>query len=292
MNTEQFERYLRKRYKKETVRTYLWASAHFIEQTGEENLAAMRYQDIMEYITSLRNKEHNPNHIGTQLAAVKALFNFLVSDGTRIDNPARSIILKDTYAKPLQPQNLFTPQELKSLLYRKERYEMLRYRNQCIISLLIFQALTRRELVALRLSDILLDTGEIFVAAKTNTLSRVLKLEPAELVCFRNYIEYERPELVKKGKQTDILFISMTGTPIDKDSVHYLLESSNYLFPNRALNCITVRQSVIVNKFKEGWGLREVQLFAGIKYASTVEKYKPTDMVGLRNTLLQFHPMG
>jgi len=292
MNTEQLSSFLRKRYKKQSVRSYLWAAMHFIEHVGEGNLSVIRYQDVMSYIGLLREKAQHPNHIASQLAAIKALFNFLVSQGERIDNPASSIILKDSFAKPLQPQNLFTPEELRSLLYRKERYAELRYRNQCVYSFLIYQALTSRELVALRVSDVLLESNEVFVAAKTNTNSRILKLETSQMFCLENYIRYERPELIKKGGETDILLLTQRGTAIDKECVHYLLESSRGLFPERTLNSVTVRQSVIVNKFKEGLGIREVQLFAGIKYASTVEKYKPIDRVGLRETLLQFHPMG
>jgi integrase/recombinase XerD len=292
MNTQEFNSYLRKRYKKETIRSYEWSAYAFIEHIGVENLSAARYPDVMNYISLLRGKSQRPNHIAAQLAGVKALFNFLVSQGERIDNPAETIVLKDSYAKPLQPQNVFTAEELRSLMYRKERYGELRFRNQCLLSLLIYQGLNSRELVALLVADILLESNEVFVAAKTNTLSRILKLEPAPMLCFENYIRYERPELAKKGAPTDILLLSKVGTPIGKECIHYLLASMNHLFPGRPLNCVTVRQSVIVNKFKEGLGLREVQLFAGIKYASTVERYKPVDMAGLRETLPRFHPMG
>lgn len=49
-------------------------------------------------------------------------------------------------------------------------------------------------------------------------------------------------------------------------------------FPERKLNSTTIRRAVFVNLFKLGWDVRDVQLFAGHHYASTTERYKPTDL--------------
>jgi site-specific recombinase XerD len=120
---------------------------------------------------------------------------------------------------------------------------------------------------ALRLSDIYLETGEVFIAAKTNTLSRILRLEASQVEPLKNYIAYERPLLMKRP--TDRLFLSKLGEPVDKDCLHYLLKRSRDHFPGKVLHCATVRQSVI-NKFREGWNIREIQLFSGIKYLTTI----------------------
>jgi integrase/recombinase XerD len=59
----------------------------------------------------------------------------------------------------------------------------------------------------------------------------------------------------------------------------------------RKLNLTTIRQSVISNLLKQGTDLRSVQLFAGHKYPSTTEKYRPTQTEQLQAKIKLLHPL-
>ncbi len=293
MNWNNLNTYLEGRYSEQTASTYLWSIRHFAEEMGEANLNMLRYKDIMWYIGHLRKQGQTANHISLQLAAIKVLFNFIMKEGDRVDNPARSIVLKDTSEKAVQFQDLFSAAELEKLLQRKERYRDLIYRNRCMIGLLIYHGALSADILQLKVHDVYLDKKEIFCSAKAKTSSRSFYLAPSQLQDFEYYLHYERPVLLSKSRiPTDYLFLSKLGTPVDKDGLHYLLESSRHLFPGRKLDTVTVRQSVIANWFKSGLGLRDIQRKSGTKWTSSLEKYKPVDRDEMLKSVMMFHPMG
>ncbi len=75
------------------------------------------------------------------------------------------------------------------------------------------------------------------------------------------------------------------------DQIHYLVESQRFEFPERKLNPKTIRQSVIVNLFKQGWDLKDVQLFAGYRHISSTEAYLVLNVVKHKNVLGDFQPL-
>jgi integrase/recombinase XerD len=175
-------------------------------------------------------------------------------------------------------------------LKRKERYPILKNRNQIIISLLIYQALTNGDIKNLELENINLEKGTVYIKAGRKTNARTLKLQPGQVFWLMNYIREDRPELLKV--ESDKLVISKLGTEETGEGIGYVIETCRHLFPNRKLNAKTIRQSVITNLLKAGNDLRIVRAFAGHKYPSATEKYKQTQVEELKSQILKYHPLG
>ena len=209
--------------------------------------------------------------------------------GLRQDHPAKSIRLRDKRSRDIQLQDLFKPEELELLLDRKERYPILKHRNQIIISLLIYQALTNGDITNLPLDAINLEAGTIHIKSGRRTNGRVLKLTSQQVFWLMNYLQNDRPKLIKTDTQK--LIISKLGTEENGEGIGYIIETCRHLFPDRKLNAKTIRQSVITNLLKEGKDLRLVQAFAGHKYPSATEKYKQTHIEHLKQQVLKYHPL-
>jgi len=96
---------------------------------------------------------------------VKVYYDWLCHSGQRRGHPPQSIRLRDNRHKDVQLQDLFKPEELEGLLERKNRYTDLLTRNQVMISLLIDQGLLLGEMKGLRVADIQLKEGTIYVKA-------------------------------------------------------------------------------------------------------------------------------
>ena len=251
-----------------------------------ENHQTADYTTIVNYIGSLRKKQQN---LGCSLHAIKKYYSYLVAINQREDNPAKSIRLRDKVSRDIQIQDLFKTEELELLLDRKERYPLLKNKNKVVLSLLIYQALKVGEIGKLTLKDIDLEKGLITIKGDRKTNGRTLKLESKQVFWLVNYISIDRPKLLKVD--SDLLIISSRGTPQRGDTVHSLVESLKYLFPNRNLNPRTIRQSVITNLLKQGKDLRIVQVFAGHKYPSATENYKQTNLEELKTEILKYHPL-
>ena len=224
------------------------------------------------------------------LYGVKAWYFYLIEKGERSDHPCRQLQLKDARGADIQLQDLFTGVEMEKLMQRKERFKDARLRNRVIISLLIYQGLRLREIVMLRVKDVDLEAGTIFIRAMPRAMARTLKLKTSQVMLFYNYIHELRPKLLRTV--TDRLILTLRGSAENGEGINYLIETFKHLFPERTLNARTLRQSVITNMLREGKDLRVVQVFAGHKKISSTEKYRQSGLEELQNAIEKYHPLG
>ncbi|GAL85771.1 integrase family protein [Sporocytophaga myxococcoides] len=283
------EEYLKSRYTAKTAQSY----KREIEIYQGNNPAAdkARYQDIVNYIGSLRTRYRNPQTLSRILSSIKAYYDFLSSTGKRKDNPGKAIRLRDKQSKDIQLQDLFTTEELEQLLNRKERYNALEYRNKVLMSLLIYQALKPEEITQFRADEINLSRATVYIRGSGKNNSRELTLKPTQIILFHHYQTEIRPKLLK-GTQSDIFIIGHRGGPMKGENITKHVKRSFRMHYNpRKVNCQTIRQSVITNLLSAGNDLRIVQVFAGHKYPSTTEKYKQTNVEALKSAIQSYHPI-
>ncbi len=280
--------YLRSKHSEKSVRRYLHDIKQY--QTYNANHETAIHKDIMDYIGSLRRTEITSQTILTTLYSIRKYYDYLMKSGQREDHPCRFIKLRDGRQKDIQLQDLFTTAELEKLLDRKERYPRNKLKNQIIISLLIYQALSNGGITRIELSDVNLEAAEIYIRQSSTLNERTLKLRSNQIMMLYKYIHEVRLNLIKE--ETDILILTMRGTAEKGEGIHYLTETLRKKYPSRKLNPTTIRQSVITNLLKEGKDLRIVQAFAGHKHPSTTEKYKQTDVEELKIEVLKYHPLG
>jgi len=282
--------YLHGKYSPQTVKVYLLDISRYLQYMGKERAEKATYQDVMEYVDYLRKGYHNPGTTNRMLYAVKGWYFYLITSGKRKDHPCRNLKLKDARIGDPQLQDFFSSIEMEKLMQRKERFKMAALRNQVVISLLIYQGLRQTEITMLRLQDIDLEKGSIYVRAMIRATARTLTLKPNQVMLFYEYIHKVRPELLKT--ETDRLVLTLRGTPERGEGINYLVETFKPLFPDRNLNPRTIRQSVITNLLKEGKDLRVVQVFAGHKKISTTEKYRQSGLEELQAAIEKHHPLG
>jgi len=281
--------YLNQRHTKGTAERYQRDIVIYLQTVTEAKAINATYGDIMEYIDILRNKYSNAETIKVIIHSIKKYYYWLNHTGQRKTHPCRNLKLREKTNRDIQIQDLFTASELELLLERKERYKDVKTKNQVIISLLIYQGLTRNDIVNLNLKDIDLKEGTIYIKSDTKTNSRTLKLKTKQIILLHKYINESRNKLQKS--ETEFLILTKLGTPEKGEGISYLLETAKHLFPDRNLNTKTIRQSVIANLLKSGHDLRLVQVFAGHKYPSATEKYRQTGIEELKAGIQKYHPL-
>jgi len=270
----------------------------FLETMTEAKASSAKYKDIMDYIGVLRKQYSNPGTIKHKLQCVKKYYHWLIHTGQRKSHPCRYLNLKDAKNKDIQLQDLFSKEELELLLTeREEKYPSIERRNQVIITLLIYQALAKRDIAGLRIKDVNLEQGTIYIKQNTVTTRRTLKLRPEQIMLLHKYMTEDRPVLLKRNakrteKDKEALLLSKTGMADDGWGVRYLVKKCRHLYPGKTLNAKTIRMSVITNLLKEGMELRAVQVFAGHKNTSSTEKYRQTQVEELKKQLDKYHPLG
>jgi integrase/recombinase XerD len=290
-NLDEYKEHLKETLSPSTIESYIYKINQFIQANQDPTTAT--YTTLINYIGQ-RRQEVKPTTLNSTLQALKSYFNYLAITNQRPDNPAASIYIRDKISKDIHPQDLFSAEELESLLTRKERYPMLKNRNLLIITLLIYQALKSSEIKELELHDIDLTNATIHIKAQRKTNQRTLKLNANQVIYLLNYINQERPNLIKNPDdrgQRPKLFLSKLGNPEQGEGIQYLIESSRHLFPGKTINPSIIRKSVLFNLLKAGNNLRVVQVFAGHKTPSSTEKYKQSNFEILKQNVLKHHPI-
>jgi len=272
----------------ETVKVYCRDINIYLKSVGQQKALHAGYGDVLNYIGTLR-KTYSSGTIHRILQSIKAYYHWLLDCGYRSDHPCKDLNLRDKKTKAVQLQDLFKPEELELLMSREERYAVAQVKNQLIISLLIYQGLMMQEVIGLKLKDVNLEEGTVYIKSSGHLNSRTLKLKGKQIILLQRYLEQIRPQLQKQ--ETDFLLLNIRGKVLKKLDLDYLTRTFKPLFPDRNLTPMSIRQSVITNLLKQGKNIRLVQTFAGHRKPSTTEKYKQTQVEELKEAVMKYHPL-
>ena len=288
---ETIEQFVNRKHTKQSAKTYLFSINHFLVV----NPRAKNYghKDVVNYMAELKTRYEKTGTRSAILSGIKKYYDYLLETKQRNDHPCRFIRLKgESKSKrtQMQFQDLFTPEELQSLLNREVRYENLRLRNKIIISLLIYQGLTCDEIIRINIDNVDLDKMEVYIKGSAKLNSRTLKLQQNQKEYIEAYLKTYRKLLLKV--KSNRLIIGHRGDPETVEGIGGMLEPLKALFPERALNAKAIRSSVIANWFSVyKYRLEDVQIWAGHKWPSSTLRYKRTDIAEQREKINKWHPL-
>lgn len=288
MKKQNIEQFLLERYTLQTTRSYIFAINHFLKLNPKAK--RYKYQNVVNYMDEVSQKNSNPQYRVTILSAIKKYYDYLIMIGYRTDHPCKRLNIKVRQNQPMQVQDLFSSAELQLLLNRENRYQYIDTRNGIILSLLIYQGLASEEIAKINVKDIDLDAGTIYIKVSTNLNQRTLELVNKQMILFHKYLDEVRPKLIRIN--SDKLILSKLGKPMTVDSIQAMIEPLKGLFPDRNLSPQTIRMSVICNWLNENKiPLERVQELAGHKWPGTTEKYIKVDANAERELINKFFPL-
>lgn len=274
------------RFTPSTAQTYLYSINRFIERFS--NAKRLKLSQIENYFMELKIQGDAIGYRNTTLASIKAYYNFLVEENEINEHPCSTFYLDERRPTGKDFGSLLSMEEMELLLtLKEERYNHVANKNKAIIGLLIYQGLTSQELVELRLKDVDLEEGVVFIKGSGKNKSRSISLKPSQISFLIKYIDNDRKHLLKSETQT--LFISMRGVGMSVDGLHSLIERLNGAI-DKPISPMTIRNSVIshwlnVRKFP----LEDVQVMAGHRYPSSTEKYIHPDIQEQREAVTRLH---
>ena len=291
--------YLEKKYSKSTLNSNLYNIKRFTDYYQNKAPKAT-FKEVLNYIEHLRkNYNLHPKTLRHCLYGVKIYFNYLLETGQRKDHPCSELFLKDKIDKQIQVDTLYSPETLETFFetYQIRKKKYLENRNKIIISLLIYQALTVKEIAELEIQNINLEKCEIFIKASEELTakspqSRTLPLQAKQILLIYNYLEKDRVKLLQYNnkKETETSFI--LGQYGEKINPHGIGKMINETKPKtEQIKPIKIRQSVIANFLKKENDTRIVQVFSGHRRASTTIQYKQTEFELLQNAVNNYHPI-
>lgn len=271
-----FKEYLQQQgYAAKSCSIYAGAINHYLDWLKSYSIKAneVQYKDILYYLEYCSKEGCSQAKQRAQLLAIRHYYRFLMSSEQAEYNPAVKLFIK---RKKRLPHDLLKKEELEEL-YQQYQGDI---QSKVVLGLLIYQAVQKRELEALKATHVQLKGGRIFIPSTGKTNSRWLKLEACQIL--------ELHELLKERKEK--LFFGLSGGNNLSLYLHKLYQELRKINPGLR-NGKQIRQSVITHWLK-GEDVRIVQEKAGHRYVSSTERYEQSNLEDLQAQLEKHHPLG
>lgn len=290
---------LKKGFSRNTVKGYEIQIKRYQKWLEKENLTdtAIGYNDIVFYIQGKRERV-SQRTIQYEVNAVRHYYDHLKQIGMVKENPVINVQVKGIKRRKLY--NVLNKKELDKLFndYRnlkigtgrnRQRREQVHRISCVVLSLMVYQGLTTTELKRLRLTDVKLREGTVFIAGTRKSNERNLKLEAHQVIDLMEYQLKIRGAL-EEDRESELFFIDLAKGQRFNNELQKMLARLKELQP-KLTSLKQVRASVI-NVWLRMHNLREVQQMAGHRYVSSTEAYLVNDLEDLSSEIDKYHPMG
>lgn len=286
---EYYKNYLTKKaYSESTIKQKSNYTGLFLTWVESEYLQTEEttYKDMLSFIDYCNLSEGlSKKHINTILLSVRNYYEYLKESRPDLINPVLNLQVKGVIRK--QAISIISYQKLE-VLYTKFNGKTNRdKRNKVILGLLIYQGITTEELHQLQVDDLKLKQGKICIPGGRRRNSRILELNPCQILDLHEYLTKIRLKL--NPQNTDQLILSMEGNLQLKNSLHHLFRSIKK--KNSMISSAKQIRTTVITNWLKTLNLREVQYRAGHKYVSSTERYQSNDLENLQTKLDKFHPL-
>lgn len=239
--------------------------------------ASVGHDDVAGFISEIR-AGYSSSTIARKIAALKALFAWLKSQGLTSLNPAVNMRAPKIERAP--PRTLSQEETVRLLEAATNASPARMLRDRALLEFLYSTGMRVSEAIALRMSDLDLERGEARCAGR-GARARAAPISPRALVALKAYLAGPRVELLGGG-QTDILFLNSSGAGLTRQAV-WLMTRQHALAAGLGGDVTphTLRHSRAAHMLDEGVDPKRVQEWFGHANISTTQSYRPNRSVAV-----------
>ena len=260
----------------------------FIENRQRiDNIANVSQRNLRAYVRYLNAENISPNSIKRAISCIRNYHQFLVSEGKMDNNPVLQI---DTPKVARKLPNVLSVEEIDKILHFIPKKAPMAKRDIAIFEMMYSCGLRVTELCNFKMSNILWDSEMIRVDGKGGR-QRFVPIGPIARTNLKNYIDKERPALIKKNPNIPELFLSRNGNKLTRMMIWILLKKwTSTAEITKEVSPHTLRHSFATHLLEGGADLRSVQEMLGHADISTTQIYTHLDKEHLKEVHRTFHP--
>jgi len=281
-----------RRYQAFTLTAYrkvLKRFASYCVQHDLLDITAITRKEALEYLLFLGPKDRMTEGRLKQISRLRTYFRFLEEKGLIFESPLRG------YAPPKIPEThypVLTQQEIQNLLERIPATGALCVKARAILELAYSSALRPRELYGLKLSDVDVEKGLLFLEQSKGRKDRVVPVGKQALFWLDRYIREVRPRYLK-NQSHDFVFISYkTGKPLTVHGIRWAIQESLRRVGLAPIKTYSLRGSAATHLLQRGMGVLPISRLLGHQRIQTTLYYLRFPMRELKAELSRKHPRG
>ena len=238
-----------------------------------------------------RKENGEPLSFATQqqrLLPIRAFFKWLAKENYILSNPASELELPRVHRR--LPSHILSREEVEqvmalTLLHGGEKG----LRDRAILETLYTSGIRRGELVNLKLYDVDLKNGSLFIREGKGKKDRYVPLGSRASLWIRRYVEEVRPELVIEPDE-GYLFLHEFGEPFQKNRLSDLVKRYLRTVGIAAGSCHLFRHAMATQMLENGADIRFIQAILGHAQLTTTEIYTHVTIVKLKEVHALTHP--
>jgi integrase/recombinase XerD len=270
-------------YGRDLDRFALWAAG------GLPNYLRPTVRELSHYLAYLREEGLDPASVARHLVALKMFYRFLRLE-ERADQSAVELLSSPTLWERI-PQVL-SPESVEKLLAAPQPAERFFLRDRALLETLYATGSRASEVVGLKLEDLHLDSGFCRCLGKGNK-QRVVPLGRPARAALQEYLNEQRPILVRAVPDSPWVFVSRGGRPLTREMLWILVKKYvRRAALNTKVSPHTLRHSFATHLLAGGADLRTVQELLGHANIRTTQHYTHVDRDRLKAVHRRFHPRG
>lgn len=257
----------------DTIKKYI-RKVELFELYSKKELDEVKKKDVLDYLTHLQVDKNLSNASRQKILGVlKHFYQHLMEENEIAVNPTQLLHLRGTKKKILY--KILTIEQLHEFMDLHHLTFKDQIRNNLLLSLHLYQGIQINEWKALKISDIDLIKGTIYIASTTRTNARKLHLQPIQIGLLYSYLQgRNEPEMP--------LFL-------DKPAMQIRRQKLRKLYP--FFSDFAQIRSSLITYWIQTEGLRKAQYKAGHRYISSTEAYICNDLESLKDDISKFHPL-
>ena len=261
----------------------------FLSAAGVTNASDVTDDHIGGFLQHLHRQNLAPKSAARTLSAVRGFHRFLVGEDDSIDDPTQNTeSLKRTKTLP----QVLTVNEIDRILAQPDTREPLGIRDRAILETLYATGMRVSELVNLKQSNLMFDSGLVLVYGK-GSKERLIPIGTSAREWVERYQRGSRQIYAKKGKSEDYLFLNARGTRTTRQAIWDIIKKHGHAADIRkSVHPHTFRHSFATHLLEGGADLRAVQEMLGHADISTTQIYTHIDREYLKEVHRTFHPRG
>jgi integrase/recombinase XerD len=284
-------------YSPATVRARKYYLAGLVEFLVERDLVDPRQvtpsvlDSYQRHLFHHRKRDGLPLSFRTQaqrLVPVKGLFAWLASSGVMAIDPAASLVLPKTEHRI--PEAVLSAEEVETVLSGPDTSTALGLRDRAILEVFYSTAVRRAELISLRVSDIDVARGSLFVRQGKGARDRFVPIGQRAVAWTTRYLDDVRPSL-ERARRDSTMFLSATGGPLAPDVLSRLV--SAYVragAPEKHGSCHLFRHTTATLMLDAGADVRYIAEMLGHRKLETTMGYTRVSMAKLQEVHARCHP--